>query len=118
LSSVVQLGNLRPALITGAVVQVSTNSTVVASGSELDVTQYGSLAYTIVVATNDVKWTVFAANVSDYSDEVIVNAATNVVAGTNSSYSVGAAPFRFYRVKIIDNVGGTHGTATINGVGK
>lgn len=118
MSSFVQTQPFRPALVTGAVVQASTASTAVASGSELDATQFGSVAYTISIATNNVNWSVFGANVSDYSDEVAVQAATQVNAGANGSYSVAQAPFRFYRAKIIDTVGGTHGTATINGAAK
>lgn len=118
MSSIVQTFPFRPALATGAVVQASTASTVVAAGSELDATQFGSVAYTISIATNNVNWSVFGANVSDYSDEVAVQTATQVNAGAVGSYAATVAVYRFYRAKIIDTVGGTHGTATINGVAK
>jgi len=117
-SSIVQTQNLQPALITGALSQASTASTVAVTGSDLDATQFSSIAYTIVIATNAVKWSVFAANVSDFSDEVAVLSATTVASGAASSYSAALAPFRYYRVKIIDDSGGSHGTATVNGVAK
>ena len=114
----VQTANLPAAAVTGAVTQVSTSGTVVAAGSEMDATQYKTVAYTITIATHDVDWSVFGANVSDYSDEVALLAATKVSAPGVSSYTAALAPFRYYRVKIIDDVGGTHGTATINGIMK
>jgi hypothetical protein len=114
----VQTLNLPPAAVTGAIAQASTNATVVVAGAEIDATQYQSVAYTIVVVTNDVKWSVWGANAADYSDESAVLAAAAVTAGTSSSYTSSVAPFRYYRVKIIDSVGGTHGTATVNGVAK
>jgi len=110
--------NLPPAYVTGPVVQASTAATVVAAGAEIDATQLVSVCYTIIVATHDIDWSIFAANVNDYSDETAVLSATKVTAGSNSSYAVAQAPYRYYRVKIIDDVGGTHGTATVNGVAK
>lgn len=118
MSSIVQTLTAKPALITGAVSATSTSSTAVATGAELDATQFASVCYTIIVATHDVDWSVFGANVSDYSDEVAVLTATKVSAGANGSYTVAQAPFRFYRVKIIDDAGGSHGVCTINGVAK
>lgn len=105
-------------IVTGACAQTSTASTVVVTGTDLDATQFRSVSYTIIVATHDVDWSVFGANVSDYSDEVAVLTATKVDLSTSSSYSVSQAPFRYYRVKIIDDVGGTHGSVTVNGVAK
>ncbi len=117
-ASVQQSLNLGPSFVTGAVAATSTASTAVATGAEIDATQFRTVCYTITVATHDVDWSVFGANVSDYSDEVAVLAAVKVASAGVSSYTVSPAPFRFYRVKIIDDVGGTHGVATINGVGK
>jgi hypothetical protein len=114
----VESQNLPPAAVTGAVVQVSTNATAVVAGAEIDATQLRTVCYTIAVATHDVDWSVFAANASDYSDEVAVLNATKVSAGGNGSYTASPAPYRYYRVKIIDDVGGTHGQATVNGIAK
>jgi len=115
----VQTECLPPALVTGAVgPQTSTSSTVVVSGAEIDATQYQTVCYTAICATNAVKWSVFGANVSDYSDEVAVLSATTINSGANASYTVSPAPFRYYRVKVIDDTGGVHGTITVNGVAK
>lgn len=98
--------------------QASTNSTVVVTDSAIDVRGWRSLAYTIVVATNAIKWSVFGANAADFSDEVAVLTATTVAAAANSSYSVAQAPFAYYRVKITSDVADTHGTATVRGIAK
>lgn len=98
--------------------QVSTNATVVVTGSDIDVRPYTSLAYTVTVATNAIKWSVWGANAADFSDETAVQAAATVTAGGVASYSVAQAPFSYYRVKIIDDAGGVHGTATIRGIAK
>lgn len=96
--------------------QASTASTAVVDGSEFDARAWRSLAYTIKVATQDVTWSVFGANASDYSDEVAVLSPASVAAGAGSSYAVAQAPYAYYRVKIIDTVGGVHGTATVRGI--
>lgn len=98
--------------------QASTASTAVVTGSGLDTGPHLTACYTIKVATNAIKWSVFGANVSDYSDEVAVLSAATVASGANSSYTASPAPFRYYRVKIIDDSGGVHGTATVNGIAK
>ncbi len=118
MSTTQQVLPLPPAFTTGAIAQTSTASTAVATGAELDATQCRTVCYTIAAATHDVDWSVFGANAADYSDEVAVLAATKVALGTNSSYTASPAPFRFYRVKLIDDVGGTHGVATVNGIAK
>lgn len=98
--------------------QTSTNADAVVAGSEIDARMWRSLAYTIKVAVNAVTWTVFGANASDYSDEVVVNSAASVAAGSASSYAVSQAPYAYYRVKIRSTVADTPGTATIVGVAK
>lgn len=90
----------------------------VLSGSEIDTGPYLSLSYTIKVATEDVDWQVFGANIADYSDEVSVQANASVAAAAVGSYSTTQAVWRYYRVKIKDTVGGTHGTATVSGIAK
>jgi hypothetical protein len=96
----------------------STASTVVVAGSEIDARAWTSVSYTIAVATHDVTWSVFAANAADYSGEVAVLSPASVVAAATSSYAVALAPFSYYRVKIIDTVGASHGTATVYGIAK
>ena len=41
-----------------------------------------------------------------------------MASGTASTYVVAQAPYAYYRVKIIDTVGNTHGTATLAGIVK
>lgn len=98
--------------------QASTASTAVVTGSELDAGPHLTACYTIKVATNAVKWSVFGANASDYSDEVAVLSATTVASGAASSYAASPAPFRYYRVKVIDDSGGSHGSVTVRGIAK
>ena len=102
----------------GPLSQASTNATAVVVGSGLDARNHATVCYTIAVATHDVDWSVFGANASDYSDEVAVLVATKVVAAAHSSYTAAPAPYSYYRVKIIDDAGGTHGTATVSGIVK
>lgn len=98
--------------------QASTASDAVVSGSEMDIRMWKSISYTIKVITNAVTWTVFGANASDYSDEVIVQNAASVAADASGSYAVTQASYAYYRVKIRDTVGGSHGTATVVGLAK
>ncbi|MHB1334515.1 MAG: hypothetical protein ACYCXQ_00975 [Candidatus Humimicrobiaceae bacterium] len=98
--------------------QLSTNNYAVLTGSEIDMRPWRSLSYTVLVITNDVTWEIYGANMSDYSDEVIVQAGASVVAGAGSSYAVAQAPYSYYRVKIKSTVGGSHGTATLKGLAK
>ena len=76
------------------------------------------LAYTIRVATQDVKWKVYGANLATFADEVEVQAEATVVAGASGTYAVTVAPYGYYRVKIVDAGGGLHGTATVVGIAK
>ncbi len=98
--------------------QISTASVVAVTGSEIDARAWRSVAYTVAVATNTVQWWVYGANASDYSDEVIVDGPSDVAAAAADSYAVEQAPYAYYRVKIIDKVGGTHGTVTVRGIAK
>ncbi len=104
--------------VVGPIVQASTASIALVTGSALNASAYRSVAFTISVITNSVDYTIFGANVSDFSDEVIVQVATTVAAAATGSYAVPQAPFRYYRMKIIDTSGGSHGTATVNAVAK
>ena len=98
--------------------QASTNVDAVVVGSEVDARSWRSLAYTIKVITNAVTWTVFGANSADYSDEVVVQSAASVSAGSSGSYAVTQAPHAYYRVKIRSTVADTPGTATVVGIAK
>ncbi len=98
--------------------QASTNDPAVVAGSELDMRGWRSLAYTILCAANTITWWVYGANAADYSDEVIVDGPSDVVAGAADSYAVSQTPYGYYRVKIMSKVAGSHGTCTIVGVAK
>lgn len=107
-----------PVDIVGPINQAGTNSTAVVAGSEIDGTTWDTISYTIIVTTFGLTWSVFGANVSDYSDEVAVLAPAAVAAGNNSSYISIGLPYRFYRVKIVNTVGGQNGNANVNGIAK
>jgi hypothetical protein len=64
------------------------------------------------------QWRVVGANAADFSDEVIVQTAADVAAGDSAAFMPTSAPYRFYRVEIIDKVGGSHSTAVLHGFGK
>ncbi len=99
--------------------QASVAAETVLAGSEMDVRGFTTLAYTIAIAAaeNTVTWKVYGANDSGYADEVAVNTA-DVASGAAGAYTVTPAPYGYYRVKILDKVGGSHGTATLRGIAK
>ncbi len=101
-----------------AATQVSTNDYVVVAGSSIDMRPWKSLAYTVKVADNTVKWKVFGANKADYSDEVEVQGEESVTAAGVDDYSVAQAPFSYYRVKIQSASSGDHGAVELNGIAK
>lgn len=84
----------------------------------IDARQMRTVCYTIAVAGNAVTWTVEAGNDASFSDAVQVQAPASVAAAGTSKFVDTAAAYGFYRVKIKDTVGGTHGTATVNGNAK
>ena len=96
--------------------QTSTAAYVVLAGSEMNMIDFITLAYTVKVATQSINWKVFGANQSDYSDEVEVQGETLVAAAAAGSYAVSPAPYAYYRVKIVDGAG--HGDVTLAGIGK
>jgi hypothetical protein len=77
-----------------------------------------ALVYTFKAATNALKWTVFGANLADFSDEAVVQAEATVNAAAVGNYSTTQAVYRFYRVKHKASVGGSQGTATVTAVAK
>src|ERR1035437_5025976 len=113
--SVLSIGNYATVTPTG---QISTASTVVLAGCEFDARPWTAIAYTVAVITNSVTWSVWGANAADYSDEQAVLAPVSVIASATGTYVAALAPYAYYRVKIIDTVGGTHGTATVRGIVK
>ena len=108
----VQIDQVAPAA------QASVNAETVLAGSEMDMRAWRSLAYAVKVITNTITWWVYGANASDYSDEVIVNGPTDVLAAAASSYAVAQAPYAYYRAKIQSKVAGVHGTVTLGGIAK
>ena len=84
----------------------------------IDCRGYQSLSYTLLATIQDLKWTVYGANISDYTDEVVVQSEAVVAADAVGSYTATQAPFGFYRVKAANNVGGVVGTAAIQAYAK
>ncbi len=84
----------------------------------IDTGPWLSLAYTIAVITNHLKWTVYGANEPDYSDEQVVQAEATVNADATGTFTATIAPYRYYRVKIKAAAGGSQGTATVRGIAK
>jgi hypothetical protein len=104
--------------IVAPVAQLSVDAETVLAGSEIDARMWRSISYTVAVATNAVKWSVYGANDSAYADEQAVQALTNVAGGATGAYTVAQAPYAYYRVKIQPNVGGVQGTVTLRGIAK
>jgi len=111
-------GRLAEILAVAPAAQDSVDALTVLAGSAMDARPWKSVCYTIHVTGNTVAWTVFGANASDYSDEVVVQAEAPVAANANGAYAVAQAPYGFYRVKIRSNAAGLPGTALLRGICK
>ena len=99
--------------------QVSTNAFVAVTGSVLDMWFKETLSYTISnVGANSITVQVVGANISDFSDEVVVNGPTAIGAAALTSYNVSPAPYRYYRVEEKATVADTHGSARVRGIAK
>ena len=96
----------------------STSSTVMVPGTDFDCTIFGTLGITAKAATNAVTWSVWGANLPDYSDAVIVQTAASIAAGAVGGFTTFFAAYAYYFVKAVDTVGGTHGTLTVNVLAK
>ena len=99
--------------------QASTNTSTFVTASTLDAYQAMSVSYTVKNAgANSVNFEVIAGNLADLSDAVQVQAPATVANGAVGSYAVSIAPYVFYGIKIVDTVGGNHGTVTVRGRAK
>ena len=96
--------------------QTSTNSYVAITDSELDTRGWRSAAYTISVATNSIKWTVYGDNDAAFGTEVVVQAEATVAAGATGTFTAATAPFTDYRIKIKSAVDDTHGKASVTAI--
>lgn len=94
----------------------STNSYVQAA--QVDAGGFFNISFTMKVATQSIKWTVYAANLADLSDAVVVNAEATVVAAAVGTFAVSGAPYRYYFVKIKSAAADTPGTAIVTGIAK
>ncbi len=111
-------GAMREILAVAPAAQASAQAETVLAGSEMDARPWKSLAYTLTNITQTITVNFYGANASDYSDEVLVSGPTDIAASAASSYAVEQAAYGFYRVKILDKVGGVHGTCTLRGICK
>ena len=93
--------------------QDSTDSYVAVTGSELDARAWRSVAYTMDVITNGVKWQVFADNASAFGSEVIVQAEALVAADAQGTFTLANAPYSYYRIKIKSAVAQTPGSVSV-----
>jgi hypothetical protein len=115
----VMAGNRQvPIEVVAPAAQASADAAAVVVGSALDMRGWRSLAYTLANITNTITWWVYGANAADFSDEVIVDGPSDVLAAASDSYAVSQTPYGYYRVKIMSKVAGSHGTCTIVGVAK
>ena len=109
----------RPADVVAPVAQASVDAETVLAGSELDASVFAALGYTIEnTGAQTIDWTVYGAQLADFSDEVVVQASATIAAAAFASYTATPPPFRFYRVTINAAVGGLQGAGTLNGVAK
>ena len=100
--------------------QTTTASSVAVTGSDVDCALAVTLSYTITNSggANGITWSVTAGNASDFSDEQTVQNAANVAFGATGTFTVTNPPYRYYRAKCLDQVGGSHSTVFVKGVAK
>jgi len=98
--------------------QASTNAYAAITGGDIDARMWKSLGITIAVITNNIKWTVYGANASDFSDEQVVQVEATVAAAATGTYVTAQSVYAYYRIKIVDASGGSHGTVTMNAIQK
>ena len=106
--------------VTGALEQTSTNTETAVTGSNLDAGPWTTIAYTVINSdeANTVQFSVYGANVSDFSDETVVSALTDIAPLAAGSYSTTQVAFRYYRVKIHSKVDNAHSACVVNGICK
>lgn len=99
--------------------QVSTNTSVLVTGSIIQAWQGLSVAFTIVNSGADtISYIVYGGNASDLSDKVSIQSTTDILAGASGSYSAFVAPFAYYGIYVKSKVNDTPGTAVVRGVVK
>jgi hypothetical protein len=108
---------IAPNFATASATATATTNTLVPL-APLDARHYRSVAYTVKCLVNDIRFAVYGANSSDYSDETVVQAEADVLVGAVGTYAVSNAPFGYYRVKVKSKVNDVHGTATPVGYAK
>ena len=96
----------------------STSSTVMVPGSDFDAVMWSTIAITAKVTTNAVTWSVFGANLADYSDAIQLQVPASISANGVGSYSASFFPYAYCFVKATDTVGGTHGSISLNVMAK
>jgi hypothetical protein len=110
MSSVVRgQGKLEKMAVAGA----STNSYAALDDSDIDMRGWRSLSYTLSVFTDNVDWEVYAANASDFSGEILVQAEATITAGATGTFTTTVAAFNYFRVKIKSTVTSTPGDVSL-----
>jgi hypothetical protein len=100
----------------GPTQQASTDTLAVVAGSSVDVSASKAVRYGVEVSGQAVKWTVYGANVADYSDEQVVRAEVSVAAGHTDHASFPSPAFSYYRVKIRSAATGQTGALLLAGL--
>lgn len=100
----------------GPIQQASTDALAVVTGSSVNVSTSKAVRYGIEVSDQAVKWTVYGANLSNYSDEQVVRAEVSVAAGHTDHASFPSPAFSYYRVKIRSAATGQPGTVVLAGL--
>jgi hypothetical protein len=99
--------------------QPSTNAYADVTGSTLDTLNHMTISYTIVNdGAQSIDWEVLGANAADFSDAQVVLSPATILAAGVSGYSAAQAVWRYYKVQIIDTIGGSHGAALVRGITK
>jgi hypothetical protein len=98
----------------------SANAYADVAGSLIDAQFSNTVSYTILNkdGANGITWQVLAANSSDFSDSVVAQAGANVAAAGVGTFSTNPALYRYYKVQVKDQVGGSHAIVQVRGIAR
>lgn len=99
--------------------QASTASYADVTGSVIDTLFRSVVSFTIKnTGANAIKWKVLAANDAAFAAAVTAQAEATVASAASDSFAATTPAYRYYKVQIVDDSGGSHGEGTVYGVAK
>jgi len=103
----------------GPLSQACPDTTAVAvTGGDIDARGWITVAITVLCVDETITWIVYGAHASDFSDEVVVQVAADILADAVGFYTASPAPFGYYRAKVVNKVAESVGSIVYNALAK